>query len=291
MKPPRFDYRAPESLAEALDLLAENGPDARLLAGGQSLVPALNFRLARPGVLIDINRVRELSGIDDRGDCLRIGAMTRQRKIETSTTVARAAPLLREATGYIAHLPIRTRGTFGGSLAHADPAAEDPAVAVALGAAMICRSRRGERRIDAEAFFVDVLTTALEPDEMLAAVELPKAGNRNTGAAFAEISRRDGDFALAGVAAQIVLADGRVREARIAACGVSPAPRRLRAAEEIVTGSACEPAALDAAAEAVAQAADPHDDVHASAAYRRQLAAAMAQRALRQACIRAGGNG
>ena len=289
MKPPRFDYRAPESLDEALDLLADSGPDARILAGGQSLVPVLNFRLARPGLLIDINRIAELAGIDDKDDRLVIGATARQRAIEMSTVVARAVPLLHEATRYVAHLPIRTRGTVGGSIANADPAAEDPAVAAALEATMVCRSRRGERRIAAAGFFVDVLTTALEPDEMLVAVEFPKIPD-GAGAAFAEISRRDGDFALAGVAAQLVLVDGRVRDARIAACGVGPAPLRFRDAEEILLDSGCEPEAIEAAADAVAASADPHDDVHASAAYRRQLAGAMARRALNDAHARAGGH-
>lgn len=286
MKPPRFDYHAPESLDEALDLLADGGPDARILAGGQSLVPVLNFRLARPQALIDINRIAALSGIADRGDRLVVGATTRQRAIETSDIVARAVPLLHEATRHVAHLPIRTRGTVGGSIANADPAAEDPAVAAALEATMVCRSRRGERRIAAAGFFVDVLTTALEPDEMLVAIEFPKIPDGG-GAGFAEISRRDGDFALAGVAAQIVLASGRVSDARIAACGVGPAPVRFRDAEEILLDSACEPAAIEAAAEAVAAASDPHGDVHASAAYRRQLAAAMARRALQAARARA----
>ena len=288
MKPPRFDYHAPESLDEALDLLADSGPDARILAGGQSLVPVLNFRLARPQVLIDINRIPGLAGIEDRGDRLVIGAMTRQREIETSDSVARAVPLLHEATRYVAHLPIRTRGTVGGSIANADPAAEDPAVAAALEATMVCRSRRGERRIAAAGFFVDVLTTALEPDEMLVAVEFPGIPD-GAGAAFAEISRRDGDFALAGVAAQITVSNGRVSDARIAACGVAPAPMRFRNAEEIVLDSAGEPETMDAAADAVAASCDPHDDVHASAAYRRQLAAAMTRRALNGAHARAGG--
>ena len=288
MKPPRFDYHAPENLAEALDLLADSGPDARILAGGQSLVPVLNFRLARPQVLIDINRIPELAGIEDRGDRLVIGAMTRQREIETSDSVARAVPLLHEATRYVAHLPIRTRGTVGGSIANADPAAEDPAVAAALEATMVCRSRRGERRIAAAGFFVDVLTTALEPDEMLVAVEFPGIPD-GAGAAFAEISRRDGDFALAGVAAQITVSNGRVSDARIAACGVGPAPMRFRNAEEILLDSAGEPETMDAAADAVAASCDPHEDVHASAAYRRQLAAAMTRRALIGAHARAGG--
>lgn len=289
MKPPRFDYRAPENLDEALDLLADSGPDARILAGGQSLVPVLNFRLARPRVLIDINRVPGIAGIEDAGDRLILGAMTRQREIEISGTVARAAPLLHEATRHVAHLPIRTRGTVGGSIANADPAAEDPAVAAALGATMVCRSRRGERRIAAAGFFVDVLTTALEPDEILIAVEIPKIPD-GAGAAFAEISRRDGDFALAGVAAQIALSDGRVSDARISACGVGPAPVRFREAEEILLDSACEKAAVEAAARAVAAACDPHGDVHASAAYRRQLAEAMTRRALEHAHARAGGS-
>ncbi len=289
MKPPKFDYFAPETLEEALDLLSRHGADAKVLAGGQSLMPMLNFRLARPAVLIDLNRIPGLAGIDNGGGTIRIGAMTRQRDIEESEIVAHAAPLLHEATRHIAHLPIRTRGTIGGSIANADPAAEDPAVAVALDATMICRSTRGERRIEAAGFFRDVLTTALEADEILTGVEFPARVGSDTGSAFAEISRREGDFALAGVAAQITFADGKVGEARIAGCGIGPAPMRIAEAEAALLGSTADAAAIAAGARAVAEAADPHGDVHASADYRRKLAGAIAARAIATAARRASG--
>ena len=291
MKPPKFDYFAPDSLDEALALLSEHGPDARVLAGGQSLMPALNFRLARPAVLIDINRVAGIDGIEAEDGTLRIGAMVRQRDIEDSATVARTAPLLFEATRHIAHLPIRTRGTIGGSLANADPAAEDPAVAAALDATIICRSVRGERRIGAAAFFIDVMTTALEPDEILTAIEFPAVAGADTGSAFAEISRREGDFALAGIAAQITLSGGRVAEARIAGCGIGPASMRIADAEAALVGNRPDEAAIEAACQAVAAAADPHGDVHASADYRRRLAGVMARRAIATAAERASGDG
>ena len=289
MKPPKFDYFAPETLEEALDLMSRHGADARVLAGGQSLMPMLNFRLARPSVLVDLNRVPALAGIENGGGTLGIGAMTRQRDIEESAVVARAAPLLHEATRHIAHLPIRTRGTIGGSIANADPAAEDPAVAAALDATMICRSTRGERRIAAAVFFRDVLTTALEADEILTAIEFPEPPRAGTGSAFAEISRREGDFALAGIAARITFEGGKVSEARIAGCGIGPAPMRIAGAEAALLGSAADTAAVAAAARAVAEAADPHGDVHASADYRRRLAGVMAARAIAAAARRASG--
>ena len=291
MKPPKFDYFAPDSLAEALALLSEHGADARVLAGGQSLMPALNFRLARPAVLIDINRVPGIDGIEASDGTLRIGAMARQRDIEDSAAVARAAPLLFEATRHIAHLPIRTRGTIGGSLANADPAAEDPAVAAALDATIICHSVRGERRIEAAAFFVDVMTTALEPDEILTGIEFPTDAGANTGSAFAEISRRDGDFALAGIAARITLSGGKVTDARIAGCGIGPASMRIAEAEAALVGNPADERSIEAASQAVAAAANPHDDVHASAEYRRRLAGVMARRAMTAAAVRATGGG
>ena len=289
MKPPKFDYFAPDTLEEALGLLARHGADARLLAGGQSLMPMLNFRLARPSVLVDLNRIPGLSGIGNGEGTLRVGAMTRQRDIEESTAVARAVPLLHEATGHIAHLPIRTRGTIGGSIANADPAAEDPAVAVALDATMVCRSARGERRIAAAVFFRDVLTTALEADEILTAIEFPVSARPGAGSAFVEISRREGDFALAGIAAQITLDGGKVGAARIAGCGIGPAPMRIAGAEAAIQGTAADADAIAAGARAVAEAADPHGDVHASADYRRKLAGAMAARAIARAVGRASG--
>jgi CO/xanthine dehydrogenase FAD-binding subunit len=288
VKPAKFDYFAPTTVDEALDLLARHGADAKLLAGGQSLVPVLNFRLARPAVVIDLNRVAALAFIEERGEAVAIGAMTRQRAIERSDVIAGRIPLLHEATRLIGHLPIRTRGTIGGSLANADPAAEDPAVAAALDATMVLRSRRGPRRVPAREFFRGLLTTALEPDELLCEIEFPAARN-GVGAAFAEISRRHGDFALAGVGAQLRMENGRAAEVRLAACGVGPGPVRLRAAEAIAAQDGPTARSIAAAAEAAAREVAPGSDVHASADYRRHLARAMTQRALAEAARRATG--
>ncbi|MGE0747464.1 MAG: xanthine dehydrogenase family protein subunit M [Rhodospirillales bacterium] len=288
MKPAKFDYHAPTTVEEVLDLLAQHGTEAKLLAGGQSFVPVLNFRLARPAVVIDLNRVDGLAFIEERGDTVAIGAMTRQRRVERSEVVARRLPLLHDATRWIGHLPIRTRGTIGGSVANADPAAEDPAVVRALDATMVVRSRRGERKVPAADYFRGLLTTAIEPDELLCAIEFPVAPP-GAGATFAEISRRHGDFALAGVGAQLVMAGGRVGEVRLAACGVGPGPVRLAAAEAIVARDGLTEKAMDAAADAAASEVAPSGDVHASADYRRRLTRAMTRQALAAAAARATG--
>jgi CO/xanthine dehydrogenase FAD-binding subunit len=287
VKPARFDYCAPTSVDDVLDTLRDRGPDAKLLAGGQSLVPLLNFRLSRPSVIVDLNRVPDFSYIREENGELAIGAMTRQRAIEQSEIVRRKAPLLWEATRHIAHLPIRTRGTIGGSLANNDPAAEDPAVAVALGCVMVLASRRGTRRVAAADFFRGLLATALEPDEMLIEVRVPTVPEA-TGYAFEEISRRRGDFALAGVAAQVTVGAHRAVEARLAACGVGAGPVRLTRAEASVARDGLTEKAIDAAAAAAAEEVSPSTDVHASADYRRKLVAAMTRRALHRAARRAG---
>jgi carbon-monoxide dehydrogenase medium subunit len=216
MKPAPFEYLAPDSLAAALEALAAHGGEAKLLAGGQSLIPAMNFRLAQPAVLIDLNRVSELDFVERQPDgSVRIGALTRQRRLERDPELARAAPLLAQALPHVAHPQIRNRGTFGGSLAHADPAAELPAVAVALGARLRLRSARGERWVPAEEFFLGLFTTALDPDEALVEAVLPAPPPRR-GTAFLEIARRHGDYAQVGVAAWVTLAgDGRIAAARL----------------------------------------------------------------------------
>ena len=273
MKPARFDYLAPDSIEEAVSLLAAHAPDARPLAGGQSLVPMMNFRLARPAVLVDLNRIRELAYVEDRGGHLAIGAMTRERTIENNGLVSREAPLLHEATIHIGHLPVRSRGTIGGSLANADPAAEYPAAAVALGCEMVVRSLRGTRRIAAADFFDGPLSTVMEADELLTEIVVPKAPD-GSGSAFVEISRRHGDFALAGVAAQV--APGGEPDVRLAACGAGPGPLRLVETEAALRdGCSSADAARVAAAEV-----DPDDDLHASAAYRRRLVGVMTKRAV-----------
>ena len=288
MKPARFDHLLPTSLEDALAMLAEHAPDGRVLAGGQSLVPMMNFRLARPTVLVDLNKIPDLAYIRDAGDHLAIGAMTRERAIENSDLVRAASPLLHDATLHIGHLPIRSRGTIGGSISNADPAAEYPATALALDATLVAQSVRGERPIAASDFFDGVMTTTLEVDEILTEIRVPSAPP-GSGAALVEIARRHGDFALAGVAAQITLEDDRVTDIRLAACGVGPGPIRLTGAENILRDGGLTDTALAAAGRAAADAADPDGDVHATASYRRKMAGVMTRRAVEKAARRAGG--
>lgn len=285
MKPAAFTYHRPGSLAEALDLVSEHGDEGKILAGGQSLVPAMNFRLAQPAALIDINRVSELAFLEPSpAGGVRIGATTRQRTAEQSALVAERAPLLHQALPSIAHVQIRNRGTVGGSVAHADPAAELPAVMLALGARMHARSRRGARWIDAEDFFTGLLSTALAPDEILVEIELPPVP-AGAGHAFHELARRSGDYALVGVAVQIARdPSGRIATARIALLGVGEGPVLARAAAAELVGRLPSAEALHAAAEAVSDDIDPHGDVHATPMYRRHLARVLVDRALADAC-------
>lgn len=288
MKPPVFEYFRAGSPDEALALLAAR-PDAKPLAGGQSLIPAMNFRLASPAALVDLNRLTELAGIAaPAGGGLSIGAMTRHAAIERSAEVRARAPLLAETMPHIAHAQIRSRGTIGGSLAHADPAAELPAVMVALEATITVRSAAGERRIPAERFFTGLFTTALGKGELLSAVAIP-AMPAGTGWAFEEMARRHGDFALVGVAAAVrVDGAGRCLAARIALLSVGEGPVLASQAMAALAGVAPEPAALLAAAElAATRDIDPPSDIHASAAYRRQLARVLTARALTRAFARA----
>ena len=288
MKPAPFVYHRPDSLAEALGILAELGDEAKVLAGGQSLVPTMNFRLARPAHLVDLNRLTDLAyAREDADGGLALGAMTRQRALEKSALVAARSPLLAEAVGLIGHVQIRTRGTLGGSLAHADPAAELPAVVAALDGSLKLVRQGGERIVPASEFFVDYLTTALEPDELLAEVWLPAPGLR-TGSAFVELPRRHGDFALVGVAAVVRLDEGgRCAQARLAVVGVGATPVRPAAAEAALAGSALDAEALAEAGRLVAAAVEPESDVHAPAAYRQHLAGVLAVQALAQAAERA----
>jgi carbon-monoxide dehydrogenase medium subunit len=290
MKPPRFRYHAPESLDEALAVLAETGDEAKPLAGGQSLIPMLNMRLARPSLLIDLNGLSELAGIELRDGVLVVRAMTRHRAVERSPLVAEHVPLLAEAIPWVGHLPIRTRGTIGGSVAHADPAAEVPGVLVALDGAVRLASRRGERLVPADEFFVDLLTIAAEPDELVTEVHFPLLGPRS-GSAWLEIARRHGDYALVGAGAVLVLAeDGRtIQDARLSFIGVAGRPVRARGAEAILRGQSIGEEAWKAAAAAVREELDPPSDLHASAQYRRSVAGVLAERALAIAAARAQG--
>lgn len=284
MKPASFKYAAPESVGEALDLLAEHSHDGKVLAGGQSLVPLLNMRLARPHVLIDLNRVAGLDYIREDNGTVAIGAMTRQRTVERSPMVREKLPLLWEAIRFVGHPQIRNRGTVGGSLAHADPSAELPAVAVASGATLVARSPRGERTLDAEEFFVSYLATALEPDELLTEVRFPVHGHRGT--AFLEVSRRHGDYALAGVAAMVTVRDGRCEDARLAFTGVGPVPIRIPEAEAALTGRAPTDGVFAEISGIVSTRLDPDSDIHASADYRRRVSGTLAARALAAAVNR-----
>ena len=288
MKPAAFEYFAPGTLAEALALLTRHGGDAKPLAGGQSLIPAMNFRLARPAVLVDLNRVAALAYVRAESGGVAIGAMTRQRTVERSELVARAAPLLAEAMPSIAHPQIRNRGTVGGSIAHADPAAELPAVMVALEARFRARSVAGERSIAAREFFKGMLETALAPDELLVEIALTPLPPRS-GTAFLEVSRRHGDYALVGVAAVVTLdRAGGCRAARIVLLSVGDGPVLAAQAAALLVGQAPSDELLRAAAAAVARDIDPPSDIHASAAYRRHLAAVLTRRALERAFERAG---
>ena len=289
MKPAPFDYLAPRSLDEALAALADGQAgdgETKILAGGQSLVPLLNFRLATPRRLVDLNRVPGLSYVREQDGGFAIGAMTRQQALERDPSLAAAVPLLSEAMPWIGHLAIRTRGTLGGSLAHADPAAELPAVAVCLDARLTVVGRRGQRSLTAQEFFVDYLTTRLEPDEILTEAWFPRV-TPGTGQAWMEFARRHGDFALAGVGVSLTLNDAeRITEARIALTGVGATPVHARQAEDaLVGGTVAE--RLGAAVEAVRANLDPPADIHASSAYRVHLAGVLTERALLQAAERA----
>ncbi|MGH7326397.1 MAG: FAD binding domain-containing protein [Candidatus Rokuibacteriota bacterium] len=286
MKPPVFEYVAARSIDEALEELARHGGDARPLAGGQSLMPLLNMRLAAPRRLVDLNQIPELAYVIERDGGVAIGAMTRQRAAEKSTIVAARVPLLAETLPWVGHFQIRNRGTIGGSLAHADPAAELPAVAVCLDARVTVRSTAGLRILGAEDLFRSYLTTALEPGELLLEVWWP-AARAHTGYAWLEYARRHGDYALAGVAAAVTLRGEVVAEACLALTGVGDRPVRVRDAERALAGQRLTDDTLRAAGDAVARAIHPPDDIHATAAYRRRLAGVLTGRALRLAAARA----
>jgi carbon-monoxide dehydrogenase medium subunit len=290
VKPPPFEYHQPRSKAEALDLLEMLGDDAKILAGGQSLMALLNLRLARPANLVDINRLNgALSAIGEpAGGGLSFGALVRQRAAEQSATVGERCPLLAEALPQIGHHQIRNRGTICGNLAHADPASELPAIAVALEGEMVAESRaRGARTISAADFFRGYLTTALASDELLTEFRLP-SWPTGAGWSFQEVSRRHGDYALVGVAAVVQLdGKGSCTDARLAFTGAAPGPVRVREAEAALNGAPISEDAINAAAARVGPAIDPMSDVHATAAYRRHVAGVLTRRALREAATRA----
>jgi carbon-monoxide dehydrogenase medium subunit len=286
MKLPPVEYEAPTTVSEAIDLLAEQLDEASVLAGGQSLIPLLALRLARPEVLIDINGIKELSGISVTDGWVSVGAMTREYVAEESEVVADAVPLLAAALPLIGHEAIRSRGTIGGSLAHADPAAELPAVARALDAEFVVRGPAGMRVIPAAQWFEGYLTTARRPDELLVEVRFPAAGP-GTGVSFEEVARRHGDFAIVGLAVSLALAGGVISDARLAFAGVSDVPVRAAAAEDLLIGESPSTELFDEAARRATEDLDPPADLHGSSDYRKTVAAAIVRRGLRAAAANA----
>jgi len=285
MKPPRFAYHDPTTRSEALALLDTYEDEAKLLAGGQSLVPLLNMRLAQPAHLVDINRLPDLADIREEDGYLAIGALTRHRDIERSPLVRRCSPLLAQAVLFVGHAPIRSRGTMGGSLAHADPAAELPTVLQALGGHVCVESRAGSRNIPAEAFFTGPLQTSLTSKELLVEARFPIAPPR-TGTAFIEVSRRHGDFALVGLAAQLSLREnGTISAAHLALMGVAETPIRVQQAEAMLLDQHPAEELFNAVAQQVCSDLDPADDLHASAEYRRRVAGVLIGRALQTAAV------
>ncbi len=290
MKPAPFEYRAPDSLEQALDLMSESAGEAKILAGGQSLVPAMNFRIVQPSVLIDLNRVPELSYICEEDNVIRVGAMARERHLEFDASIANRTPLLAEAVPFIAHPQIRNRGTIGGSIVNADPAAELPVLMLALSARLKAKNISGERWIDAHDFFAGMFTTALTPDEILVEIELPFMTPR-TGWSFMEVAPRAGDYALMGVAALVTLDEnGKCKEAKLVYLNAGDGPVDAKEAAEMLAGESLTEALIESAAAAASEKEiNPFGNVHTSPEFQRYLANVLTRKALGQARQRAGG--
>ena len=286
MKPPLFRYQAPRTLDEAVVALSSD-PDAMVLAGGQSLVPAMNFRLARPSLLVDIQHVAELKGISIEHGQIVVKAMTRHREIELDDRVRKTNPLIAEAMAHVAHVPIRHRGTVVGSLCHADGAAEVPLILVLLGGSIVVEGPSARREIKADDFFRFHLTTSRKRNEIAVEARFPVLP-ADSGWAFDEVTRRHGDYAIAGVGALVRMdASGRTRDIRLAACGVAARPIRLLEAEKLLVGTALDEVELKAAGEAAAASVTAPDDMHASSAYRRRVVATLVRRLAAKAAARA----
>ncbi|MGX9427855.1 MULTISPECIES: FAD binding domain-containing protein [Bradyrhizobium] len=281
MKPAKFDYVLPATLDAAIEALVASNGEGKVLAGGQSLLPLLNFRMARPAVLVDLNGIKGLSYIEERGDRIAIGALTRHRDLEHSPLVASRLPVMSAAMRHVAHLAIRNRGTIGGSLSHADPAAELPMLSAFYDARISVQGPAGRRTIAAEEFFVDALTNCLEPSEIVVEIEFPVLDH--DGWAFEEVARRFGDFALASIAVSVRRAQSGLKDARIAVMGVADTPLRLREAEQELVAMELNDRTPDRFSEIVVSKVSPNDDLHASAAYRRHLLAQLSRRALKTA--------
>ena len=291
MKPASFEYHAPKSIDEALEIKAKHGEDAKILAGGQSLVPAMNFRVVQPSVLIDLNRISEMSYIREDGNVIRVGAMSRERHLEFDTAIEKRTPLLHEAVPFIAHPQIRNRGTIGGSIVHADPAAELPVLMTALNARLKAKNKTAERWLDAKEFFAGMFTTALTPDEILVEIELPFMPP-NTGWAFTEVAPRSGDYALMGVAATVTLDDsGNCKSAKLVYLNAGDGPiDAVETAKALEGQTLNEKSFEDAASNASENEITPFGNVHASPEFQKHLAKTLTKRVLATATQRAGGN-
>lgn len=286
MKPMRFDYVRAESISHAVEALAGAGGDGKILAGGQSLMPMMNFRLVQPSIIVDINHIDGLDRIEPRAGAFHLGALVRHRMTAEHDLIARHCPVLRAAMAHVAHLTVRNRGTFCGSVCHADPAAEMPMMTLLLDGTIHTASVRGERHVSARDFFQGSLVTALAPDEMVTGIEirLPAEG---TGWGFQEFARRHGDYALAAVAVLMELEDGKARNVRMAMMGVGETPLRLPDVEAVVEGRCLGPAVMAEAVEVARASISPSSDLNASGAYRRHLAGVLAERAMADAWSRA----
>ncbi|MDI4232511.1 FAD binding domain-containing protein [Bradyrhizobium sp. 31Argb] len=281
MKPAKFDYVAPTTVDGAVEALRAANGEGKVLAGGQSLLPLLNFRMARPAVLVDLNGIKELSFIELRGDRVAIGALTRHREIEQSPLIASKLPVMAAAMRHVAHLAIRNRGTIGGSLSHADPAAELPMLSLFYGAELSVHGPSGRRAIAAEDFFVDALTNCLEPEEIVVEIEFPIL--QHNGCAFEEAARRFGDFALASIAVSVRRSEARIDDARVAVMGVADTPLRLREVERELGAIEVNDQTPDRFAELVTASVSANGDLHASAEYRQHLLGQLARRAMQTA--------
>jgi len=289
MKPASFEYHAPDSLEQALEIMNQHAGEAKILAGGQSLVPAMNFRVVQPGVLIDLNRVSELSFIREEGEMIRVGAMARERHLEFNASIARRTPLLHESVPFIAHPQIRNRGTIGGSIVNADPAAELPVLMLALNARLKARNASSERWIAAQDFFTGMFSTALEPDEILVELELPFMPQR-TGWSFMEVAPRAGDYALMGVAALVTLHEnGKCGGAKLVYLNAGEGPMDAKEAAKLLVGEMLNDTLIEsAAAHASEKEINPFGNVHTSSEFQRHLANVLTKNALKQAMQRAG---
>jgi aerobic carbon-monoxide dehydrogenase medium subunit len=282
VKPAKFEYHGPASVDEALAILERYDGEARVLAGGQSLVPMMNFRLAQPRAIVDLNRIAGLAFIEEEGETVKIGSMTRQRRLESDPLIAAKLPLLREALRWVGHLPTRSRGTIGGSIAHADPSAEIPMVLQALEGEIVARGPQGERRIPAQDLFHAALTTSLAPLEIITEVRFP-AMQAQAGHAIEEFARRKGDFAIAAVAVMLMREGERCTKARLATAGVGPISIRLRDAEAVLERKGLGETAIAEAADKASAQVEPVSDLNGSAEYRRHLTGVLTSRAIAKA--------